>query len=146
MFQSDLKGPNTSHHCPSFLLISRHSPSDTHTDYAEPHHLPTSSPDNPKPQFFHVLLYMLSPCLPFLPDKSPLTFQPPSYLTPFSFSLGKAANSLLGSCSTLCEPLTALLHFVVMVHLEASSLPWREETTCMVHFNISFNEHRFLHH
>lgn len=72
---------------------------------------------------------MTSYCLHFLPDKLLLIFQPPSSLIPISFPPVKAANPLLGSYSTLSEPLMALLHIIIIVCLEAAIFQSREETT-----------------
>ena len=74
------------------------------------------------------LLGMTSLYLRFLPDKLLLIFQPPSSLTLISFLPVKAANPLLGY-SSLCEPLTALLHIIIVVCLEAAILQSSEETT-----------------
>ena len=75
------------------------------------------------------LLGMTSLYLRFLPDKLLLIFQPPSSLTLISFPPVEAADPLPGSYSTLCEPLTALLHIIRVVCLEAAVLQSSEETT-----------------
>lgn len=88
---------------------------------------------------FH-LLGMTSHCLHFLPYKLLLIFQPPSSLTPISFPSVKAANPLLGLYTSLCEPLTALLHIIIIVCLEAATFQSRKRLH-MVHLNISYKNH-----
>ena len=86
------------------------------------------------PQFYHVLYscpfirYDL-PLPTFSAYKLLLIFQPPSSLTPISFPPVKAANPLLGFYTTLCEPLTALLHIIIIVCLEVATFQNREEIT-----------------